>query len=61
MTRDTDTIPYRRTQAYARAVVAAALQRAAVRHHRAELWPSQRGQSTSGVMRRPWYGHAGPR
>lgn len=59
MTRDTSTIPYRKTSAYARAVVAAALQKAAMHHKARELWPSQSGQSTSGAMRRPWFGFAG--
>lgn len=59
MTRDTDSIPYRKTQAYARAAVAAAIQKAAMRHHTRQLWPSQSGQSTSGAMRRAWFGYAG--
>lgn len=59
MIRDTDTIPYRRTQAYARAVVAAALQRAAVRHHVHELTTHGGRLTTSAVLRREWFG--GPR
>jgi hypothetical protein len=58
MTRDTE-LPYRKTRAYARAVAAAAIQKAAIRHRVGQLWPSQSGQSTSGAMRRPWFGYAG--
>jgi hypothetical protein len=59
MIRDTSAIPYRKTAAYTRAVVAAALQKAAMHHRARELWPSQSGQSTSGAMRRPWFGYVG--
>lgn len=58
MIRDTDNIPYRKTAAYKRALVAAALQKAAMRHQKRELWPSQSGQSTSGMLRRPRFGFA---
>ena len=51
MLRDTDTIPYRQTAAYARAVALAALQRASIRHHVHELWAQNIGQHTSGWMR----------
>ena len=51
MIRDTDTIPYRKTRAYARAVVAAALQKASIHHRVCQLWPSESGQSTSGMLR----------
>jgi hypothetical protein len=56
--RDTDSIPYRKTQAYARAAAAAALQKAAMHHRVGQLWPSQAGQSTSGAVRRRWFGYA---
>ena len=55
MIRDTDTIPYRKSAAYARAVVAAALQRAAVRHHVHELRDQGNKPATSAVLRRPWF------
>jgi hypothetical protein len=57
--RDTDAIPYRRTQAYAEAVAKAAIQRARLRHHAHELWAQGVGQATSAVMRRAWYGRTG--
>ena len=55
MPQDTVNLPYRRTQAYARAVVAAALQRAAVRHHVHELRDQGNKPATSAVLRRPWF------
>lgn len=55
---DLQNVPYRKTPAFARAVAAAALQKAAMRHRVGTLWPSQAGQSTSGAVRRPWFGCA---
>ena len=49
--RDTDTISYRQTPAYARAVTAAAIQKARIRHHVHELWVQNVGQATSGLLR----------
>ncbi len=57
MTRDPDSIPYRKTADYARAVTMAAIQRARMRHHVHELWAQNVGQSTSGMMRRPRFAH----
>jgi hypothetical protein len=59
MYRDLENVPYRETPAYARAVAQAAIQRAAMRHQVRTLWPSQSGQSTSGMVRTPRFGHAG--
>lgn len=56
MIRDTDNIPYRKTAEYKRAKAAADAQKAAVRHRVGQLWPSESGQSTSGMVRRPRYG-----
>lgn len=58
MIRDFANTPYRRTAAYARAVAAAAIQKARMHHRVGTLWPSQSGQSTSGAVRRPWFGYA---
>lgn len=58
MIRDTDNIPYRKTSAYKRAQAAAKAQKAAVRHRVGQLWPSEGGQSTSGMLRRPRFGYA---
>ncbi len=58
MIRDTDNIPYRDTEAYKRARKAAAAQKAAIHHRVQQLWPSQSGQSTSGMLRRPRFGYA---
>ena len=58
MLRDTDTIPYRKSAAYARAVVTAALQRAAVHHRTGELTEPGARLTTSAVMRREWFGGA---
>jgi len=49
--RDYLKVPYRWTSAYRRALEAAERQRAAMRHRVAELWPSEAGQSTSGMLR----------
>ena len=57
--RDIDSIPYRRTSKFKRAQAAAAEQKAAMRHRVGQLWPSQAGQSTSGAMRRAWFGFVG--
>ena len=51
MIRDFANTPYRRTPEYARNVAIAAAQRAAMRHQVRTLWPSQIGQSTSGILR----------
>lgn len=59
MYRDLENVPYRKTREHARAVAAAAIQRAAMRYRVAQLWPSENGQSTSGALRRPRFGYAG--
>lgn len=58
MLRDTDTIPYRKSAAYARTLVAAAIQRAAVHHRTGELTEPGGRLTTSAVMRRKWFGGA---
>ena len=50
--RDFLNVPYRWTSAYKRIAKAAAKQRAQMRHRVGELWPSEAGQSTSGLARR---------
>lgn len=52
MVRDPAMVPYRASREYARACVAAALQRARIRHRVRELWTDGVGQSTSAVVRR---------
>ena len=56
MQRHEHRLPYRRTQAYARAVVAAALQRAAVHHRTGELTTHGGRLTTSAALRRQWFG-----
>jgi hypothetical protein len=50
--RDTDAIPYRKTSAYKRALEVAREQQAKMRHRVGTLWPTEAGQSTSGMLRR---------
>lgn len=50
--RDIQAIPYRQTSAYRRAVQAANAQKAQLTHRSAELWPTEAGQSMSGLSRR---------
>jgi hypothetical protein len=56
MPQNTTNLPYRRTPAYARAVVSAALQRAAVHHRTGELAEAGGRLTTSAVVRREWFG-----
>ena len=58
MYRDLENVPYRDTKDYKRARKVAAAQKATIRHRVRQLWPSQSGQSTSGMLRRPWFGYA---
>jgi len=49
--RDIQAVPYRWTSAYRRARDEAAKQKAAMKHRVSSLWPSESGQSTSGMLR----------
>lgn len=51
--RDIQAIPYRKTAAYKRNLAAANAQKAGMRHTRQQLWDTEAGQSTSGMLRRP--------
>jgi hypothetical protein len=51
--RDIQAIPYRKTSAYKRNLAQANAQKAGMRHRRQQLWDTEAGQSTSGMLRRP--------